>query len=194
MLDRLKRASILGALGYTKEDATNAIIAVITRRVYVSSFNEGDRFESFSLEAKRFLGDSSYRKMLAKVGRVVRRNVFADANVFDAFAGLADDHSMALRTIRDKLEYGSDESLVLDDEVVDGFVSDIVGLLTRYVESGLLSNESSDNTPSDSPPVIPSVFEGFRNLGQHIGVTDLFPDIGEYLTPVDPERPWLSVV
>lgn len=194
MLDRLKRASILGALGYTKEDATNAIIAVITRRVYVTSFNEGDRFESFSKEAKRFLGDAGYRKMLAKVGRSVRRNIFSDANVFDAFAGLADDHSMALRTIRDKLEYGSDDSLVLDDEVIDGFVSDIVGLLTRYVESGLGSKDSSPPTPSENPPVVPSVFEGFRTLGQHMGVNELFPDIGQYLTPLDPKAPWLPMV
>lgn len=180
----------LASLGLTKNDAINAALGVITRRVYATNFNEGHLMESITDELRRFFGSKDYRKIVSGVGKKTRRHVLGGANVMDALSGLADEHSVGLRTIRDNLEYG-DESQPITDDVVEGFFGDVVTKIVDFVQPGLLGEDSEPETPSETTTLTESLLSGFRNLGQHMSVEDVFPDAHEHLTYVDNDKPWL---
>jgi tRNA G26 N,N-dimethylase Trm1 len=163
------------------------VLGIVSRRIFITTYDEADLYEDIPSELKRFLGSSKYRKMVSKVGKQVRGRVLGKANVFDAFTGLADEHSVGLRSIRDQLEY-SDDPVTFNDDTVDAFIGDAVNVIVNYLN---LDPDAKSASDPDSTTLTSEMMVGFRNLGHSMTVTEMFPDIGNDLTPIDSDQPWL---
>lgn len=187
--DKLNAGVILAGLGLTKQDAINAALGMAVRRALLAGYREGEALPPFAVEASHIMKSLKYRRLLAGVGKKVRKKVFGKANVYDALMGIADEQSTALRTIRDRLEYDTGD-IELDDEVMNAFVGDAVSWLTDRLNPSV-SSDSHDQISSDE---YPSLLIDLRSLGQHVSESEIFPDRkGDPLTPIDPEKPWLRI-
>lgn len=188
MLAKLKKGAILAALGLTKQDMINLGIGCLSRRALIQGYQESTRIPSPTDELSMIFKDRKYRNMLTKVGKKIRKQVFGKDNVFDALAGVADEHSVAVRTLRDRLEY-DDGELELDDEIMNAAVGDVAGWLAdRFNPRGFQEDSQSEDSSSQGS----SLLSDLRTLGQHLTVEDVFPEAKEgQLTPVDPDYPWL---
>lgn len=180
-------SAILATLGLTKQDAINAAIGMASRRALLAGYVENEKLPPFSVEANHIATSLQYRRLLASVGKKVRSKVFGKANVYDALMGVADEESVALRTIRDRIEY-DDGKVELDDEVMSALVGDVISWLSDKFNPSV-SKDSQDQISSDENP---SFLIDLRSLGQHITESEMFPEReGRPLTPIDPKNPWL---
>lgn len=178
----MNSTTLLAALGLTKKSLARAGLASLFRRVVIHDFEQAELYESPSSEIKRFLADKNMRVMYIRIGKGLESNLFDKGKMYDNFMGLLDEHSGTLSLIGERLEDG--EELKVDDEVVDTFIGDMIGVIkSRFVDSDDSQKLPATGALGAGQPLTSNLVERIKNMSDSLTVEDVFPDLYEHLTP-----------
>jgi hypothetical protein len=174
---------LLGRIGMTKKQAIDAVLGLLVRRFYIQGFDQAESYEAPSSELRRVLTDKNYRRDLYQAGKVARNLDLFDLDPLEIFSEVLGDKSVTLMSlIEGHQENGSFE---VTDEIVDLAMGEVLSHLTWDEQNRPF--EESDLVTPDTIPVLASLKMVFAASGQQIRVSEIYPDIHQYLS-VDGEK------